>query len=128
MENSILEIKNELIEWIKNLNDSETLQNIFDLKNRYESSLISDINSERIVKDDFDEQFAAGMNSDELLENIAAHLETMAWEESSSIVCDVKAEYVVTDDFDERFAKGLTLAESRKRTREFISNLPWDKK
>ncbi len=84
MENSIIEIKKEVIDWIKNLDDLETLQKILDLKNNNESaSLISDINSQTIVKDDFDEQFAAGMSSDELLENIAAHLETMASEESS---------------------------------------------
>ena len=84
MENSIIEIKKEVIDWIKNLDDLETLQKILDLKNNNESaSLILDINTQTIVKDDFDEQFAAGMSSDELLENIAAHLETMASEEPS---------------------------------------------
>ena len=84
MENSIIEIKKEVIGWVRNLDDLETLQKILDLKNHNESaSLILDINSQTIVKDDFDEQFAAGMSSDELLENIAAHLETMASEEPS---------------------------------------------
>ena len=84
MENSIIEIKKEVIGWVRNLDDLEMLQKILDLKNNNESaSLISDINSQTIVKDDFDEQFAAGMSSDELLENIAAHLETMASEEPS---------------------------------------------
>ncbi|MGA9212573.1 hypothetical protein [Kaistella sp.] len=44
---------------------------------------------------------------------------------SISLVAESQTEYAVKDDFDERFAKGLTLEESRKRTREFIENLPW---
>ena len=124
MENSILENKNDLIEWIKNLDDLAVFQKLLDLKNSAESSpLISHINSETILKNDFDEQFAAGMTSDELLENIAAHMETMASEESSSVVSDPQSEYAVKDDFDERFAKGLSSEnarmESKKRVREW---------
>ncbi len=75
MENSVTEIKRELIYWIENLNEVETLKKILQLKNDLTgSSLISGINSEKIVKNTFDEQFAAGMTSDELLENIAAHI------------------------------------------------------
>lgn len=126
MENSVIEIKNELIEWIENTFDVEILQKMMDLKNE-KPSLISDINSEKPLENDFDEQFAAGMTSEELLENVAAHIESINSDPSSSVVSDNQAEYAVKDDFDERFAKGLTAAESRKRTREFISNLPWKK-
>ncbi len=124
MENSILENKNDLIEWIKNLDDLAVLQKFLDLRNNVESSpLISHINSKPILKNDFDEQFAAGMTSDELLENIAAHMETMASEDSSSVVSDPQSEYAVKDDFDERFAKGLSSEnarmESKKRVREW---------
>ncbi|QOW09627.1 hypothetical protein Q73A0000_04220 [Kaistella flava (ex Peng et al. 2021)] len=82
MENPTLEKKKTLIEWIENLDDLEIIQQLLNLKNVHESStLISDINSETIVKEDFDEQFAAGMTSDELLENIAAHIESIDSEE-----------------------------------------------
>lgn len=45
----------------------------------------------------------------------------------NAVVAESYPEYAVKNDFDERFAKGLTLAESRRRTREFIENLPWEK-
>ena len=127
MENSVIEIKNELIEWIQNIFDPEMLQKIMDLKNTIESSsLIAEINSEIPVENNFDEQFAAGMSSDELMENIASHIESIN-SEKSSVVSDTKSEYTVKDDFEERFAKGLTLEESKKRTFDFIENLPWKK-
>lgn len=128
MENSMIDIKNELIEWIENSFDSELLQKLLDVKKEAESSaLITDINSEIPIEDDFDQQFAAGMTSDELMENIATHLESLASEEPTTVVSDTKSDYAVKDDFDERFAKGLTPTESRERTRQFISNLPWKK-
>ena len=126
MENSVIEIKNELIEWIQNIFDPERLQKIMDLKNKVESSsLIAEINSEIPVENNFDEQFAAGMSSDELMENIASHIESIN-SEKSSVVSDTKSEYTVKDDFEERFAKGITSQkareESKKRVREW-----WEK-
>ena len=123
MENSVIEIKNELIEWIQNIFDPEILQNVMDLKNKLESSsVIAEINSEIPVENNFDEQFAAGMSSDELMENIASHIESIN-SEKSSVVSDTKAEYAVKDDFMERFAKGITSQkareESKKRVREW---------
>ena len=123
MENSVIEIKNELIEWIQNIFDPEMLQKIMDLKNKVESSsLIAEINSEIPVENNFDEQFAAGMSSDELMENIASHIESIN-SEKSSVVSDTKSEYTVKDDFEERFAMGITSQkareESKKRVREW---------
>ena len=123
MENSVIEIKNELIEWIQNIFDPEMLQKIMDLKNKVESSsLIAEINSEIPVENNFNEQFVAGMSSDELMENIASHIESIN-SEKSSVVSDTKAEYAVKDDFMERFAKGITSQkareESKKRVREW---------
>ena len=119
----MIEIKNELIEWIQNIFDPEMLQKVMDLKNTIESSsLIAEINSEIPVENNFDEQFAAGMSSDELMENIASHIESIN-SEKSSVVSDTKAEYAVKDDFMERFAKGITSQkareESKKRVREW---------
>ena len=123
MENSVIEIKNELIEWIQNIFDPEMLQKIMDLKNKVESSsLIAEINSEIPVENNFNEQFVAGMSSDELMENIASHIESIN-SEKSSVVSDTKSEYAVKDDFMERFAKGTTSQkareESKKRVREW---------
>lgn len=123
MENSVIEIKDELIEWIQNIFDPEMLQKVMDLKNKIESSsLIAEINSEIPVENNFNEQFAAGMSSDELMENIASHIESIN-SEKSSVVSDTKAEYAVKDDFMERFAKGITSQkareESKKRVREW---------
>ncbi|MFL9833044.1 hypothetical protein [Chryseobacterium terrae] len=83
MENPILQAKKELIQWIKEMDDLDEIQELLDLKNK----------------------------------NIL----------SSGVVAESQTEYVVKDDFDERFAKGLTSEESRRRTREFIENLPWKK-
>lgn len=121
MENWMLEKRKELIEWIKHLNDLEVIQKVLDLKNNSEpSSLISDINTETIIENDFDEQFAAGMTSDELLENIAEHIESIAKEKSSSVVSDTQPEYAVKDDFDEKFAKGLTPEKAREESKKKI--------
>ncbi|WP_193812838.1 hypothetical protein [Kaistella flava (ex Peng et al. 2021)] len=63
MENPIFEIKKELIKWIKNLDDLETIQKVLDLKNFDEpASLVSDAQSEYSRTDDFDERFAKGLN------------------------------------------------------------------
>ncbi len=122
----MIAIKNELIEWIENTFDLEMLQKILDLKKGIEpSSLIADINSESLIEDNFDQQFAAGMTSDELMENIAAHIESIGSEESTTVVSDVSADYSVKDDFDERFAKGLTGKELLEKVYAHIETLPW---
>ena len=116
----MIEIKNELIDWIENTFDPLILQKVTDLKNKIESSsLIADINSEIPVEANFDEQFAAGMSSDELMENIASHIESID-SEKSSVVPDTKAEYAVKDDFDERFAKGLNSEDARKESKKKV--------
>ena len=120
MENSVIEIKNELIEWIQNIFDPEMLQKVMDLKNTIESSsLIAEINSEIPVENNFDEQFAAGMSSDELMENIASHIESIN-SEKSSVVSDTKAEYAVKDDFMERFAMGTTSQKAREESKKSV--------
>lgn len=121
MENSALTIRKELITWIEKLQDEEMLVKIMKLKNDFElSTLSSEINSEPILKENFDEQFAAGMTSEELLENVAAHLESLPSEESVSIISDIQPKYVVKDDFDERFAKGLTSEEAREESKKRV--------
>ncbi|WP_312818191.1 hypothetical protein [Kaistella carnis] len=123
MDKSMIETKNHLIEWIENTYDLEILQMIEDLKNRVESSsLLSDTDndSEKIIENNFDEQFAAGMTSEELLENIATHLKSIDSEERASVVSDIEAGYKVKDDFDERFTKGLTSDKAREKSKEKV--------
>lgn len=123
----MIDIKNELIEWIENSFDLEILQKILNLKNGIKpTSFIADINSENVIKDNFDQQFAAGMTSDELMENIAAHLETIDPEESTSVVSDIQSQYALKDDFDERFAKGLTLEKAREESKKKVREW-WEK-
>ena len=123
----MIDIKNELIDWIENSFDLEILQKILDMKNGMEpTSLIADINSENVIEDNFDQQFAAGMTSDELMENIAAHLETIDPEESTSVVSDIQSQYALKDDFDERFEKGLTLEKAREESKKKVREW-WEK-
>jgi hypothetical protein len=60
-------------------------------------------------------------------EDIADLLEIKEKMISGNKVTEPQTEYAVKDDFDERFAKGLSSEESRRRTRAFISKLPWKK-
>ena len=66
MENSTIQIKKELIEWVKNLDDLEVLSQLIEMKEKDESiSLVSEEQAEFLVKDDFDERFAKGLTSEE---------------------------------------------------------------
>lgn len=122
----MIDVKNELIEWIENTFDEEILQKLLDLKTDIESSsLISDINSESVIEEDFDQQFAAGMTSNELMENIAAHIESMD-SEKTSVVSETQSDYAVKDDFDERFANGLTLEKAREESKKKVREW-WEK-
>jgi hypothetical protein len=65
MKNTITEAKIEIIEWVKNHDELETIQELLDLKNKIESiPLVSEPQAEYALKDDFDERFARGMNSE----------------------------------------------------------------
>lgn len=44
---------------------------------------------------------------------------------SVSKVCEPQMEYAVKDDFEERFANGIPHKEMKRRTLEYIENLPW---
>ena len=82
MENPILEAKKEIIEWVNNLDDLETIQELLDLKNENNSnSQIFEPSKEYSLKDDFDERFAKGITGNELLERLFAHIEILPWKE-----------------------------------------------
>lgn len=40
-------------------------------------------------------------------------------------VNEPKTEYALKNDFEERWAKGISHEEMRRRTKEYISGLPW---
>ncbi len=46
-------------------------------------------------------------------------------EKASQSVNESKAEYLIKDDFEKRWAKGISHDEMKRRTLEYISNLPW---
>ena len=82
MENPIIEAKKEIIEWVKNLDDLETIQELLDLKNENSSpSQVFEPSTEYALKDDFDERFAKGITGNELLERLFAHIEILPWKE-----------------------------------------------
>lgn len=65
MKNPIFEAKKELIEWVKNLDELETIQQLLNLKNGKNSNFaVNESEVEYAVKDDFDERFAKGMSSE----------------------------------------------------------------
>lgn len=72
--------KNELLQWISDLQDENMVLQLLELKDRV---------------------------------NI------------STSVNESKTEYAVKDDFEERWAKGISHEEMKKKTREYISKLPW---
>ena len=68
MQNPILKAKKEIIEWVKNLDELETIQELLDLKNADDAnSQVSEPELEYAVKDDFDERFAKGYTMEESL-------------------------------------------------------------
>ena len=82
MENLNIAIKNELIDWIRNLDDSEALKKLLIYKNQTTTLLTeTDSPSTEWLTGACDQQFAAGMTSEELLENICAHLKTLPVED-----------------------------------------------
>lgn len=46
---------------------------------------------------------------------------------SRNFFAESQTEYQVNDDFDERFASGIPHDEMKRKTLEYIENLPWKK-
>ena len=82
MENPIVDLKKEIINWVHHLDDLDILSELIELKSKDESiPLISEPQSEYAIKDDFDERFSKGMTSKELLDKVFAHIDTLPWKE-----------------------------------------------
>ncbi|MBC7557241.1 MAG: hypothetical protein H7195_09810 [Chryseobacterium sp.] len=80
MENPILDAKKEIIDWVKNLDELETIQELLDLKNANNANFqLSEPELEYAVKDDFDERFAAGMSSEEARKRTREFIERLPW-------------------------------------------------
>ncbi|KFC19487.1 hypothetical protein [Chryseobacterium sp. FH1] len=80
MSSDFINNKNEILQWISELQDEDIISELLELKNNVELS---------------------------------------------SYINEPKTEYAVKDDFEERWAKGISHEEMKKRTRDYISNLPW---
>lgn len=70
-------------------------------------------------------QLIAWVNSIEDIDVIQKLLDLKARCAVSDSVNESKAEYLIKDDFEERWAKGISHDEMKRRTLEYISNLPW---
>jgi hypothetical protein len=82
MKNPIIEAKIEIIEWVKNLDELETIQELLDLKNKIESiPLVSEPQAEYALKDDFDERFAKAIPHEEMRRRTIAHIRSMPWKQ-----------------------------------------------
>ena len=79
MEKGILEAKKEIIEWVGNLEDLGVIQQLLDLKiQKNLPSQAFESPAEDAFGSDFDQQFAAGMTSEELLENVSTHIKNLS--------------------------------------------------
>ena len=67
MHPDLLHKKNELLQWISELQDEETILEIIKIKNALEN-LINEPKAEYIVKDDFEERWARGLTKEQSIE------------------------------------------------------------
>lgn len=80
MKNSITEIKKELIEWVLEIDDLETIQELLDIKNKdSRDGLVAEAQPEYAVKDDFDERFVRGLTSAESRKRTREFIEKLPW-------------------------------------------------
>ena len=80
MENPIIEIKQELIEWVKNLDGLEALSELIKLKEMYALiPLVAESQTECLVKDDFDERFEKGIPHKEMKRRTLKYIESLPW-------------------------------------------------
>jgi hypothetical protein len=80
MENPIIEIKQELIEWVKNTNDLEELSELMKLKEMYALiPLVAESQTEYLAKDDFDERFEKGIPHKEMKRRTLKYIESLPW-------------------------------------------------
>ncbi len=77
-------------------------------------------NTERLKK-----QLIAWVNSIEDEDVIQKLMDLKARFTVSDSVNEPKAEYCIEDNFEERWSRGIPHAEMKKKTLEYISNLPW---
>ncbi|TDX86775.1 hypothetical protein [Epilithonimonas xixisoli] len=64
MNSDFINEKKELLQWISELQDEETILEILKIKNDFES-LVKESKSEYIVADDFEERWAKGLTSEQ---------------------------------------------------------------
>jgi len=80
MEDPIFEAKEELINWILEMDNPEKIQELLNFKNsQNQNTVVAETQAEYALKDDFDERFARGISGDELMQRVYAHIESLPW-------------------------------------------------
>lgn len=80
MEDPIVEAKKELINWIREMDDLEKIQELLDLKNsENQNTIVAENHAEYAIKDDFDERFAKGISHQEMKRRTIEHIRSLPW-------------------------------------------------
>ena len=80
MNDKILHIKNELLNWLLSLEDEEIILKLMEFKTETEYIFkVAEPQAEYAVKDDFDEKFAQGLTSEESRKRTIAFIHSLQW-------------------------------------------------
>ena len=80
MENPIVQSKTDLIHWINKLDDLGVIAELLELKEkRATADMLLESETEYVVKDDFDERFARGLNSADSREKTREFISKLSW-------------------------------------------------
>lgn len=80
MEDPIVEAKKELINWIREMDDLDKIQELLDLKNsENQNAKVAETQAEYAIKDDFDERFAKGISHQEMKRRTIEHIRSLPW-------------------------------------------------
>lgn len=82
MNEKSLHQKQQILNWLLSLEDEVMISKIDDFcKALLSHQSVSEPQTEFNVKDDFDERFAKGLTSDELLTHVFQHIDSLPWTE-----------------------------------------------
>lgn len=82
MREKSLHQKQEILNWLLSLEDEAMISKIDEFrKEMLLHPIVSEPQTEFSVKDDFDERFAKGLTSNELLGEVFQHIDSLPWKE-----------------------------------------------
>jgi L-lysine 2,3-aminomutase len=80
MEDPIVEAKKELINWIREMDDLDKIQELLNLKNsENQNAKVAETQAEYAINDDFDERFAKGISHQEMKRRTIEHIRSLPW-------------------------------------------------